>query len=517
MSNYLPFVRNRALSNYEVVRFFMREMNCGYHQQFYRPMQTHGHARVINALAGTWNTSAKNQGTFNQNANSFIAPQATAGNQVVIANGWEHSRFMWYLEVRDRTEDFTARYGIIGFTDHVGASIQSGAVDPNMQMYFNTILKFDDQQRRMPNGQMRIKSRLLSCSNILMNPTLLDVNHGFARNHFETINPNDVTQAMALYDATGFVDPNEHQVINTTNKFSGGRRVVLSNMGNQVSSTYLGKIMNGIHTVANNVVNDPGMCQIDNPAEYSGFVASLVADPLQAHNVDLIAELEKRFNLGNKPFVTFANIGELFPAIHDPRIGKVDLLPPAARVMGQYSNYTQSFNGASPEVVTAFSIATAVPALMLSVGLIDVGFTATNSTITHEWVINIAADPFTGSHARAINDEINIGDLLQYFFEKLKQELLYGLSHGGHAEIIMTVFCDIYGDIKIDIGMNGGPITPFAQPAFCSANYSPLLSTDPRRIESIASDLIQLRGACGLDYDSISLQQAPNVSLSSLL
>lgn len=514
-NNYLPYPRSQPLAHYEVVKFALVEMNCGYHQQYYRPLATNGSARVVRDLMGTWNNSPhKNQYTFNHNANDFLAPQGVAGNSVGIIGGWEQARFMWYMEIRDNTPGYNARYGIIGFTNHVGYGAMSQSLDPNMEMYFNTILKFDDQMRRMPNGQVRMKSRLLNCSNVLMNPGLLNPQHGFNRIPYQTINPSDVASAMAVYEMTDY--PTRGSVINTPNQFTGHRRIVLSDMTNQVASKYLGKVMSNTYNTANRIATDPHGEPVDTPSEYSGLVAGMLTEAMHTHNVDFIAEMEKRFNLGIKPFLKFSELKSLFPAINDDHIGVINVLKPQQRVSGQHLN-TQQFSGSSPEVVTAFSIATAVPALMLSVGLLDVGFTASNMSVTGEWMIHVAFDVASGSRPRAVNEDLSIEDIFNYFAEKLKQELLYGLSAGGHAELNMQVFCDVQGEIKILLQMNGGLWTPFAQPAFCSASYSPLLATDSSRIESMANDFIHLRDACGLSFDAITMNQTDHISLASLL
>jgi hypothetical protein len=90
---------------------------------------------------------------------------------------------------------------------------------------------------------------------------------------------------------------------------------------------------------------------------------------------------------------------------------------------------------------------------------------------------------------------------LAAFTERLKNEVLKGISNNNLITFDLTMQIDLVGETFIRISLNGQPHIDYMMPSFCDALAAPVLTQDGSDLYTMANDLTTLAENISAPHD----------------
>lgn len=469
-------------------KFFLTESGT-YNDQFYRPYQPvvdQQLASVTNALEEAIGNKPQITGAGLAGlAGQIMMPSAVAQGNVNIANGWDTRRFYFMLEV-----DFPSNFGsplkqvITGYTNHVGASLQSRFLDPNMEFHVNgvTTMRLSVEDRGYGPQEFWIPQ---DNSQILYNdysPSLTTVGY-----QPSSIRPMDVFDTVGLSTL-----PTDGYRLDQRTCFSDGPRK--SRRSNNSMPDYLARVLNAASqafggaldyndqetalATASDTVQE-GLISSDNFMSWlrnrgamtptGGFLLQSLLN----HDPGLSSEIDNRMN------VFFRGAAGIGSTAHE-------------------RGMTESWGGALLETQFANILAQAIPALMSDCLLTKANIVMGNRNIGGQMEVSAEYDPSRLPGPAQKEDQWPINgfvagmDTVPYvnrFFNELKFKVLNDLSQHGKIDFMATVRCEITRDTWITIQIGTNPPVTLNYPTFADSMLAPTMSPNQQFLGDFAKTM----------------------------
>lgn len=450
----------------QIVKLIMQETGT-YNQQWRRSFESNLNGQIQNSILETCDRVGHiTPGLLTGIANQFIKPSATPEKPISIVNGWDARRFRFFMEVHSKSHmgPVLIQY-VTGYTDHMGAT-PNGALDPNMVFYINTVNTTKSSTRTTPLGTQNVQS-MMDSSHLLYQP---DYSGIYGNNTTHKMRPEDVFAGMQnadLHNASldngidnSFIDTRSHlssKPIKAARKYSS-------------SPVYVAGILNSyVQTKRADISGISNMELFDTAAAHMAC-ARVNQDPFIKKLMD---------STGKGGMFTFGEISTIDPTIGNRII--VSPLTPALRATLHTAGQTQNWQSSDYDTQFATTLSQAVPGYMLDNCLQSVKFRATNDTgqgilvhITNYGTLLQGIDP---------------APFLASFTFAVQKTLLQDLSYNNQISFSVDMSCNLTGDTKIDLSLNGGPFVPYVTPCFCDALMSPLITADFNKFTSLTHDL----------------------------
>lgn len=471
----------------QIRRLFFVETGT-YEDQMLRPYDTSLNQRTLiqlqEATRGGLNIAASSVAGI---AGQIIAPTATPQGMATIQNGWQQSRMRFLMEVVDMDGygGESVQY-LSGYTNHVGVSLQSQALDPNMELFFNNSIQTKRVLYASPTGNV-MQQRVTDAAHVLTgyyNPS-----YGNLHSATHSMRPQDVFSAVGASTLAGY----GAELIDTRTAFAQGK-LKKSVRANTSAPSYLARLLN-THNAEMATTEES-----DNLDEVMGRAAGAVQEPMLSTDL-FLHEMMLRSRLTQGGYVTFGELMALQPGLD--QMAEVFVANSAqAKAQNHWAGQTEHWGGATNETLAATILSHAVPGIMMDLMFTKISFHATNRNIGNQMTVAL-----TG--AKSFTEGLDLTRHLQSFVHRLQSEVLFDLSRGGALDFEIRGEFDVMGDTKISISMQGQPFIDYTTPSWGDALFAPVLTNDQFGLQKLATDVITLAENMQTDYSPMQTYGAP--------
>ncbi len=469
-----------------------------YNDMSLRPYQTNLTDRTLGMFQeATHNGESISAAAISGISNSIITPSANAGERIQVPGGWSEPRLRFILDITERSSigGHGTRKILQGYTDYVGVNFNTASVDPNMSMFFNSVVTLRETYQDTPFGN-NVRSAISESNHLLRgdyNPAANWGNEGAGRNT-NSMRPEDVFATM------GRMDLGLDDVTDTRSTFAEFP-VKKSKRSNASTANYVADILKGYR----------GAYDSFSPNESDGMGSLMqaargtVAENLMA--TDPFFELLQRMtsNFVNGGFVSYGELASVIPEFDS----QVNIMP-SSQVAKQsahgFENHragdTEHWNGSTLETTWATGLSASVPSLMMDLMLTGIYFQATNATLNGRVETKIL-------NVMSFAEGIDLTPYLNNFQMRLETEVLQGLSLGNTIDYQITMRVDIAGETRVTVALHGDPHgVEYSTPSFADGLFVPVITNESQNLDTVAHDLHTLS-------DNLGTQRTENYSHTS--
>lgn len=450
----------------QIIKFVLQETGT-YNQQWRRSFESNLTHQIQNNILENCDQAGRiTPGLLTGIANQFIKPSATPERPIIIANGWDARRFRFFMEVHSKSHMGTVLIQYVtGYTDYAGGSV-TGALDPNMVFYINAVNTTKSSTRTTPTGTQTVQS-IIDSSHLLYQQEYSGIYGG---NITHKMRPEDVFVGMQNSDLQSaandvgmnndFMDTRTHL---TTKPVKASRR-------HASSPVYVAGILDSYVQTKRADVGGISNIELFDTAGQHMAASRVNEDPFVKKLMD---------STGKGGTFTYSELLRIDPTIDNRKI--ISPLTPALRATLHQAGQTQNWQSSDYETQFATTLSQAVPGYMLDNNFQSIRFRATNDGA--QGIIVHIVD--YGS----LMQGIDISPFLASFTFTVQKTLLQDLTFNNQINFTLEMSCNLIGDTRIELSINGGPVTPYASPCFCDHLNSPLLTGDFNKFTALANDL----------------------------
>lgn len=449
-----------------------------YDQMVSRPYETNLDYQTVQrfeeATGGGANTSPE---AISGVASNIIRPKAQHEGAVNIPNGWGERRLRFMMEILYPGSMGADRIQILtGYTDYAGVT-PSGAVDPNMRLYFNSSVELTSFEMNTPSGR-RHGTRMVGAEQFVnpnWNPSAFMAGQtGF------TMRPEDLFSTMESSTLEGA------EVFNFRTSGSGGMK--LSRRNNLLAPQYISRVMGAYR----NAMDNHEMAGSSEELYHSAMGS--VREREVSSNTFLLY-MTKQSQLRENGCLSFGELEAMDQDLHH----KTQYIHPDQRMMsmlpqaGQYEHW----NGTTIETVAATMLSGSVPALLTELLMTKITFMATNETLDGNFEIKVLG-------LEAFNNQLDMTPYVQRFIARLEIEVMRDLTRNNQMTTMLEMSVNLLGDTHIKISMNGQPAMEYITPTFCDSLTTPVLTNSRQTLDTVSHDFETLLShAAGIDLGTI--------------
>lgn len=431
----------------------------------YRPYETRLNNDTYNSLEEATRTSGSIDATAIRHiARDIISPSLTSKGIIAIDGGWSEKRYSVIFEfhVKSPVAGHSFREVVMGYTNYDGIT-DTGIVDPNMTIHVNSHMRINDVVSMGHMGTM-VQSRVAESSQML-NPVTVQQASGYQIAE-RALRPADALRAAQCVQAIG---PNE--VINDVRAHIGPEGI-RSHRDNMSSARYLSKIMAAYST---STMEDVAFSMGDSQA--IGNASNLLVEQSNSRS-SLLHRLTERTDFGCSGVVTYGELLAAFGNFDD----RVEVAKTGGVGMMDMTQMNNHWGGSDQETSIAHSLTHYIPSIMSQNMASQYGFSVTNRTL--DGSIQIATLPNFLPLIEGIDHVSYIKNIEQSIVFMAMPELM---TNVGDFEIVMT--CNLLGQSKIEISINGQPSIPFTAPNYADSITTPVVAIDPVDVARVGSDI----------------------------
>lgn len=438
-------------------------------------------------------------------AGSIVRPSTAPCGLVSIENGWDNTRIRFMLEVEINnglgtsvTEIFT------GYSDHYGVSTASLAIDPNMRLYFNSVMQTRELQHSLPDGTTTNRVNVMDSSHLIRPTISPNYRSGFNAESLSLMRPADLFADLQIQN-------NEYGKA----LFNGGNgninydmRTDINSLGvsksrrtNCIAADYLSRCINAV-TSGRLLEARPDQFKIGESGVASGRYTAAKAEVMESTLVrnSLIRLLNHTSQYAAKGYVTYGELMRQFP-----ELSAVTGISSSKGVELISRGGSEHFNGQGQETVIATILSHAIPAALVSSGLTKVKFDITNDTLGGQIDIDIY-DIYSIC-------PVDLRAHGRMFMSILTNEIFPDISHFGQVIVSVAMAADLMGNSFISISFDGGPYIDYNIPTFADGMFAPVITPVRTLTTEIASDIATLANTVGRRTETVvrdSLQNPHN-------
>jgi hypothetical protein len=470
----------------QIQRFLLLESGT-YNDMYFRPYEANVDVNTVTALEEAIAHKPQISGVSLAGiAGRIVAPSAVTQGNVGIANGWGERRFFYMLEV-DLPSNFGAglKQVICGYSNYVGASLQSQALDPRMELFINSVTTLRQTVEDRGWGPQifwvpQDNSQLLIGD---YSPSLTTVG-----NQPSSIRPMDVFDTVGMSSV-----PPDAMRLDQRTTFSDGARK--SRRSNNSSSTYLSRIINAASQAFAGSMDF-------NDQETALMTASETVQEGLVSDDTFMAFMRNRGCFTPNGSFQLQSIFAIDPALSASMDQRMTVIFKSKNPMMIGSNShergsTEGWKGNTFETTFANALAQAIPALMTDCLLTKANINFTNRTM--DGLFHISPDMPDPSQPgvrpedmEPINGFVRGMDITPYvkrFFMRLEHEVLADISQRGFYDIAGSIRSEVTGETWIRISVGGQQPVDFVYPSFSDALLAPTMSPNQQFLGDLSGKL----------------------------
>lgn len=441
-----------------------------YYPIVHRPINPIMEQSTIDAIAGravesTAQGADVTAGLLTGLVSRSFAPPAEHSGIIHIPNGWGEPRLRFMMEVEYLLSvGQRGTYSFQGYTDHPGfhwSGVGQALFDEDMPWIINSYIKSTERPHWTPDGRVTMQMVVSESAHV--------IDGAFHVENHETgdvyrMRPQDIVtglitigrsnEASSTIFANGSPLHNPYEPVHhSANTMRAG--AVPSARTNDMPTAYAASIINSVAQGYNNM--EIGQT----PANALSSARARVFERPLTENVFIHALALA----SGRPCPTSFSLRELKIIDANAEAGidfiplsVTDILQPHTVVGSDTCPWTSNTN----ESVLATVLASAVPSLMLQNYMTTIGFNCTNDTPDRRMQFNLVTTPmFLGN--------LDLRNFIPGFASRLEHEVMFDQSFGNEQTYAVTFIGDIYGETRIGVVIDGGPVTWYATPSFADA------------------------------------------------
>lgn len=474
MSNLFNFGAPAGNGIVRVVKVAIIETGS-YQTQFIRPlamaqMDSSVSSAVENATKGGINLSPQ---AFANVAGSLLAPSAQVDAAAIIPGGWEQPRGRFFMEVEIKRPNsaITVHQMLTGFTDHLGFNM-AGEFDENMRFYINNVITIRETINAI-GGHNHSQLQVAGTDQLLL-PSYSPERNGMSE---FTMRPMDIVGAGT---AGSLMLDSPVPVNDGRTTFADG--IKLSRRNNLIASNYLSRAVQAYVDAQSSSTDEDNMVSIGDAA--TGNLQEQSVDTNDLFSLfSRVTGFNDQSTLGS---ISYKELGEIDPNVRS--VTKATLLDQAARAAAPNPGQSEYFNGSNWEDIIQQSLLQGIVAVISAANLRQLVMIASNQTLdpTHDdWHIDL-------KYVGGFVPNMPVHMEAQMALRQIVYSVLKPASRNGQIGISFTINLDLMGDTKIELSVNGGPMTPYIVPTVADGLSSMMLTTNYQNITSMGHDLVML-------------------------
>lgn len=468
-----------------MIRQLKMPMASIFHQQQIRPITVDtSNSSIINQISeATMGFKAISPSSLAEIAPEIIKPKAESSGPAIIANGWEEKRFRFYMEVELTRTAYSSTYLMItGFTDYTGVSA-SGAIDPNMRLYFNNIVQYTDSVFRNDAQGFVGTNRTTQNNSQIIQPLI----HTSGVPYSNRVRPQDVVSNMALMDMTNDSD----LVANTIGSMSSAAQ---ASRARQLPSTYISNVLNASITAGDMVDSLANTFDSGEQAYYKEMIGRLRENGFSSN--PFLSSLQTSTNYIHSGSVTWAELAALYPEINEPTVTEVQFV----KALPDYRMHTEHLRGISYENQAIAIIQNILPAIMTLNMIHQASFMLTNETVDgfHKY-IPTSIIPMT--------DKINVPVKMKSFEEQIIHQLAPAIAGGNGFSYTVQISANSLTEMLVNIRLNGNHAVEVAVPLYADSTFSCFGYATRHELDHITHEISALTNAASAET-GVDLYQA---------
>lgn len=455
--------RMQMVEPIKIVKFLLIETGT-YNDQFrrsYRSTMTQhsidnlqeridGRTQIVPGMFGSWN-------------NSLVVPSTEPDAQVQIVQGFGERRLRFMMEI-ELTNTMGQRVAevVMGYSDHVGLSMMSNALDPNMQFVVNSVVTTRTSNFRSPMGMIQ-QTHVAENAHILS-----DDNFGgaFSPQPNFTMREGDIYSAINKLEYSAGLNPGETMY---------DTRVVRTNVpvkarrSSNTAASYTASILDSYRASLIGAEFGENADAIRNSAQNTLYEEALTADNF-FHALTQLNE-----GIQTKVF-TLRQLKRLDPNCDHDDVMTIVRHNPAEAIHSR--GQTAYWDGRDRATQVANMLAQSVPATMADLGISVLSFTVSNDTADGQPIFQP-----TGAFAFG---NVDLARPLEMFKYRFDTEVYRVISLGNSTQCSIAMRVDLTGESFIRVAIDGNPEVDFVVPTFCDALLSPLMTNNEGDMMNLA-------------------------------
>ncbi|HWT39880.1 MAG TPA: hypothetical protein VN081_01210 [Dongiaceae bacterium] len=411
-------------------------------------------------------------------ASQIMAPSGYAQGQVAIPGGWGERRFFFIMEV-----DFPSKFGmhlkeiIQGYSNYVGASLQTQAIDDNMELHINSVTTLRLSVEDHGYGPMEMwvpydNSQILYGD---YSPSLTNIG-----NQPGSIRPMDIFDAISLRD----LPPDASRLDQRTTFSEGGRK---SSRINNSTPRYLQRVLKAASTAfAGQEMSTSDM----------ETVMAQAADSVEERRVSedsFMQTMSERGAFLPNGNIQMRSIFALDPYLRNSADNRMQVFihstMPNRMAAGLHARgTTEHWNGDTRETRIANQLAQAITGMMTECLLSKCHIHITNRHLDHQ--VHVIPDQDAGNEA--INGYIRGMDITRYvhrFFGLIENEVMRDITMNGIMDIAISLRAEISRETWIRVQIGNGPQIDYVYPSFADSSFVATMSPNQQFLGDLAGKL----------------------------
>ena len=417
--------------------------------------------------------------------NTFLVPDSNASFQAVINNGWGEQRRIFVIRLR--VTDFSTSYDrfLYGYTEYDGFTLD-GLVDENMIHVVNSHVDVTQRTLRNAYGHPYLAWEVLKVNQLLK----ANIDNNMYTN--VAMRPEDVirgSESCVMEDYfPGLVD--------TRLNFSSG--IKFSQRENNSAGNYLARTINAFSKAHG--ITEGGTTEYGKPRGYEGTggysdavgfaqtASSICAE--DTGDLDVLfagLNVETNRNFLQQGTFTFSQLQRITPMLAPRVIPRTSSGPTFSHAAD-----SEHWMGADNNTIGAITIAQSVPGILLSNLIPGAKITVTNQVaglreagrryLTHMVLYDTLVDMVKEDVAAKIEESTFA----------IESEIIDTITRNGLMDITLTIDCNCYQEIIIDIAVGDQPMTRYVDAAFADALIAPTIAGDVGTLKNLGSDVKNL-------------------------
>jgi hypothetical protein len=457
----------------QVVKMLIQQTGT-YDNQFMRPYTSHMDYNSLNNLT----QKIQNMGpiskitgsTFAGMTGNLISPSGMPAGIIPIENGWNSYRGIFVLEIHvEFNVSSPIRYFVQGYTDYMGFT-QTGAIDPNMVFYINSITGVNQTTHNTPFG-MTQENNIISSSHVVSNHNWQAASN--VPNQY-LMRAGDIFGGMQMQDIMQF-NPDQSGI--TDIRSATSHVPVQSSRKNNIPSQYIAGVVDGYNTSRG--MTSYGQSEQDIISQSKQLCAE---EPLNLN--PFIAAISNLYGMSTVQSFKMGDLRQI--DANADNLTTVNWLSPVDQSKLAQMGQGEHWAGATRTTVVSATLANSIPALMMEYLISKIMFQSTNHTLDGSIATTmLGAQSITGA------------DMTQHFnmfIRRLEQELIWDFTWGNQERYTLFVEADLFKDTKISISLGSEPATPYIVPSFSDSLITPIIATDYNCYNTLVSDFSTMLG-----------------------
>ncbi|MCK9234861.1 MAG: hypothetical protein M0R77_00925 [Gammaproteobacteria bacterium] len=460
-----------------ILRLVMARTN-GYQPQYIRPYamttETYKRNEILNRLDPNRPISPT---TLGGEVSGLIKPSINIDDTLMLdlPAGWGSERLRWIMTIEIQHMGATIIQYLTGYTDHVGVSLQTQSIDPNLRFFINNSFQFrvDSElqngvpiRRLVPTRLNQVLTNLNYSRNQLMNSAL--------------VRPQDVLNFVGTASIRDQIYSQNiaYETATLTN------RATLGNISNINPTAFTARILDA-----------------QRRAFVDGNQYGQSNDSIIERAIDFVREDSQR----NDPFLnvllssssesligndfTWSTLNNIDPNVNNEQITQLIMKDSASPTMAMNASnmglaYLDSTNSSRWDECNylqqaATIIRDSTNSLMAETMFNSIAFSVTNES-----------GQFTYSYSGGtlFVPDVDPSPFFYRFIERLINEAVMDISFNNNTRLELHVISEFVGDTKIQLKV-GDQYGEFVAPTFCSSLTAPVIAGSQGTAQLLADNI----------------------------